>query len=62
MKPILHHCDHCGEILDMELHYPVFSYMGCEELIFCDTECRDEFIDENTKDMFICSFGRLIEN
>lgn len=57
-----HYCDACGEILDVEMYYPVFSYIGGEELIFCDTDCQDDFIKEHTKDVFIDLRGRRLED
>lgn len=57
-----HYCDHCGNELDAENHYPVFCYMGGEELIFCNGDCKYNFIDENTKYLYLDIKGRWVED
>ncbi|GAA0102462.1 hypothetical protein UT300012_31770 [Paraclostridium bifermentans] len=61
MKPILHHCDHCCETLANDFTYPILTTRH-ESYIFCDLDCKNEFIDEMSKEIFIDIKGRWIED
>lgn len=45
MKILLHHCELCDELMTEE--YLEVSIAG-EKFYFCDSECRNDFFDDNS--------------
>lgn len=56
-----HYCDQCGEVLDNNFTYPTLN-IKYESYIFCRDNCKNDFINDMSKDVFIDLRGRWIED